>query len=141
MMAPFVVMVVPLSVLGYDKLSTVREDAEPRSDFAAFADLEQARGAIILPAASERIVLIGLAVIDDLGIPRDVAADVAGLDLEQRFAAASLALDAGLENLVTRHGATSSRKVTRSPNGWPRCADSSTTNAASPPRTAASCRR
>ena len=30
----------------------------------------------------------------------------AGLDLEQRFAAASLALDAGLENLVTRHGAT-----------------------------------
>ena len=35
-----------------------------------------------------------------------MVADVAGLDLEQRFAATSLALDAGLENLVTRHGAT-----------------------------------
>ena len=106
MMAPVLVMVAPLSVLGFDKLSTVRERASTTRELAAFADLEQAHGAIVLPAASERIVLIGLAVVDDLGIPRDVVADVAGLDLEQRFAAASLALDAGLENLVTRHGST-----------------------------------
>ena len=106
MMAPVLVMVVPLSVLGYDKLSTVRERAASTQELAAFTDLEQARGAIILPAASERTVLTGLAVIDDLGISRDVAADVAGLDLEQRFASTSLALDAGLENLVTRHGTT-----------------------------------
>ena len=106
MMAPVLVMVAPLTVLGYDKLSTVRERASTTRELAAFTDLEQARGAVILPAASERTVLIGLAVIDDLGISRDVAADVAGLDLEQQFAATSLALDAGLENLVTRHGST-----------------------------------
>ena len=106
MMAPVLMMVAPLSVLGYDKLSTVREDSATTQELAAFTDLEQARGAILLPAASERIVLIGLAVVDELGVPRDVVADVAGLDLEQRFAAASLALDAGLENLVTRHGTT-----------------------------------
>ena len=106
MLAPFIVMLVPLAVLGFDKLSTARESAQSTRDFAEFTDLEQARGALILPAASERIVLIGLAVIDELGISRDVAADVAGLDLEQRFAAVSLSLDAGLENLVTRHGAT-----------------------------------
>jgi diguanylate cyclase (GGDEF)-like protein len=104
MLAPVLIMVAPLTVLGVDKLSTVRERAAASRDLAAFADLEQSRGALILPAASERIVLIGLAVIDELGIERDVVADVAGLDLEQRFAAASLALDAGLENLVTRHG-------------------------------------
>ena len=109
MLAPFVVMLVPLTMLGFDKLSTVRERAESTHDLAVFTDLEQARGALILPAASERIVLIGLAVIDDLGISRDVAADVAGLDLEQRFTAASLSLDAGLENLVTRHGAIGPR--------------------------------
>ncbi|HWM20948.1 MAG TPA: EAL domain-containing protein [Ilumatobacteraceae bacterium] len=106
MMAPVFVMLVPLTVLGFDKLSTVRERADSAHELAVFSDLEQSRGALIMPAASERIVLTGLAVIDELGIPRDVVADVAGLDLEQRFAAASLALDAGLENLVTRHGAT-----------------------------------
>ena len=106
MMAPVLVMVAPLSVLGYDKLSTVRERASTTRELAAFTDLEQARGAIILPAASERIVLTGLAVIDELGISRDVAADASGLDLEKQFVATSLALDAGLENLVTRHGST-----------------------------------
>jgi diguanylate cyclase (GGDEF)-like protein len=106
MLAPVLVMLIPLTVLSFDKLSTVRERADATRDLAAFADFEQARGALILPAASERIVLIGLAVIDELGISRDVAGDVAGLDLEPRFFAASLALDAGLENLVTRHGST-----------------------------------
>ena len=106
MLAPFIVMLVPLTVLGFDKLSTERASAQNTRHFAEFTDLEHARGALILPGASERIVLIGLAVIDELGISRDVVADVAGLDLEQRFAAASLSLDAGLEDLVTWHGTT-----------------------------------
>ena len=106
MLAPVIVMLVPLTVLGFDKLSTVRNQADSTGELAEFADFEEARGSLILPAASERIVLIGLAVIDELGISRDVAGDVAGLDLEPWFAAASLALDAGLGNLVSKHGST-----------------------------------
>ena len=140
MMAPVLMMVAPLSVLGYDKLSTVREDSATTQELASFTDLEQARGAILLPAASERIVLIGLAVVDELGVPRDVVADVAGLDLEQRFTAASRALDAGLENLVTRHGTTVLEEGDTLAERLAATRGNSTINAGSPTRTAASCR-
>ncbi|MGH9132304.1 MAG: diguanylate cyclase domain-containing protein, partial [Ilumatobacteraceae bacterium] len=104
MLAPVLVMLVPLTVLGFDKVSSMRDRVDTTGDLALFTDLEQARGSLIVPAASERIVLIGLAVVDERGIPREVATDVVGLDLEQRFGAASRTLDAALENIVTRHG-------------------------------------
>jgi diguanylate cyclase (GGDEF)-like protein len=104
MLAPALLMFVPLTFLGFDKLSSAREHAANTNDFAVFADLEQARTALILPAAAERIVLIGLAVIDDRGIPRDVAADAAALDLEQKFGSVSTEFDEALANLVAQHG-------------------------------------
>jgi diguanylate cyclase (GGDEF)-like protein len=93
-----------LTILGVQRIDTEQRAAADASEFADGIDLRAAAAAVLPSAQLERTALVGLAVIDGLGLPRDTVVGLTGIDFESVYTANQLQLDRTVAALADAHG-------------------------------------
>ena len=108
LVALVVLPIVAVAVLGVQRMDTERQAAD---DASALVDAVELRAAVtrVIPAAQlERAALVGLAKIDEIGVPRDLVVGFVGIDFESIYNDNQVELDHALDELSAVH---SSRAV------------------------------
>jgi len=103
LVALVVLPIVAVTVLGIQRVETERRAA---GDASALVDAVELRAAVtrVIPVAQlERTALVGLAKIDEVGVPRDLVVGFVGIDFESIYADNQVELDLALTELRDEH--------------------------------------
>jgi hypothetical protein len=90
---------IALAALAVQRVRTERTAAASAHALGELVAFERAAAAVGLPAYAERIVLVGLTKLDNLGVPRQTVIDLSGVDFEAIYAAKRAELNAALDSM------------------------------------------
>ena len=99
-------VIVPMIALSTLAIRRIDEGRAAASEAAALFDeaaLRQSIAAVFAPAQTERIALEGLARIDELGVPREVVVDLAGVDFQTVYDANLIEFEHSLDSLTASY--------------------------------------
>ncbi|MFN8022841.1 MAG: EAL domain-containing protein [Acidimicrobiales bacterium] len=99
-------LLVPLvaaQVLTFNTLSDRRREAQGARDLAAEIDLVAVVGSMYAPVALETAASVGMAWLDEHGVPRDIVTQVTGVDYDAYLASARSLVDDALDHLADDH--------------------------------------
>lgn len=100
LVALVVLPILAVTVLGIQRIETERQAADDASALVDGVELRAAITAVIPVAQLERTALVGLAKIDEIGVPRDLVVGFVGIDFEAIYHDNQLELDQALTVLI-----------------------------------------
>ncbi len=103
LVALVVLPVVAMMVLGIQRIDTERRAADAATEMVDAVELRAAVAAVLPSAQLERTALVGLARIDEIGIPRQLVVGLTGVDFESIYNENVVELDRAVTELVDGH--------------------------------------
>jgi diguanylate cyclase (GGDEF)-like protein len=99
-----VLPIIALTVLAVQRVRSERASVEAAHSLASLVSFQRAVATVSIPAYAERIVLVGLTKLDDLGVPRQAVVDLSGVNFEDIYATKRAELDLALDGLQRDYG-------------------------------------
>ncbi len=99
-----VLPIIALTVLAVERVRTERASVASAHSLVDLIGFQRAVATVSIPAYGERIVLVGLTKLDDLGVPRHAVVDLSGVDFEVIYATKKAELDLALDGLQRDYG-------------------------------------
>lgn len=94
-----VLPIIALTVLAVERVRSERASVASAHSLVDLVGFQHAVATVSIPAYAERIVLVGLTKLDDLGVPRQAVLDLSGVDFEAIYATKRVELDLALDAL------------------------------------------